>query len=245
MPDDSHLDRHYFIDDQVYNCPFCNRRHVAYRVVGELAFDWTPSKHCWAYTVRCESCKRTSMHLTFRRIEIQWATGVRIGLFKITKELLSGSSMDDLFFYSVPTSFFVLDDRIPKILRELMSEAEGCLKSNFLTGASACARKIVYELAVMEKADAENYDERIKSLKAKHPEVDSEFFDTLLTIQQATSSKVHEGAYAKWSADHVRVILAALAEVLQELYVVPAVREEKRKAILALKQEVVPPDKAG
>lgn len=24
MPDLSHLDRKYFIDDKVYNCPFCN-----------------------------------------------------------------------------------------------------------------------------------------------------------------------------------------------------------------------------
>ena len=55
--------------------------------------------------------------------------------------------LDADFFYSVPTSFFVMDERVPRVLRELLTESEGCLKSNFLTGASACARKVVYELA--------------------------------------------------------------------------------------------------
>lgn len=83
----------------------------------------------------------------------------------------------------MPTSFFVLDKRISKILRDLMTEAEGCLKGNFLTGASACARKMVYELARIEKADGENYFDRLKSLKAKRTDVEGEYFDTLLTIE--------------------------------------------------------------
>ena len=47
-----------------------------------------------------------------------------------------------LFFYSVPTSFFVLDNRILFFLPDLLTGAKGSLKSNYLTGASACARKI-------------------------------------------------------------------------------------------------------
>jgi hypothetical protein len=56
--------------------------------------------------------------------------------------------LDAEFFYSVPTSFHAIAERIPRELRELISEAaEGCLKSNFLTGAMACARNGVHELA--------------------------------------------------------------------------------------------------
>ena len=73
--------------------------------------------------------------------------------------------IDEEIFYSVPTSFFVLDKRVPAVLRELFVESEGCLKSNFLTGASACARKIVYELSVNVKAEGDSYEDRIKSLK--------------------------------------------------------------------------------
>jgi hypothetical protein len=149
------------------------------------------------------------------------------------------ADIDSKIFHSVPSSFHVIDDRIPRALRELITEAEGCLKSNFHTGASACARKAVYELAVKCSADGGNYNDRIKSLKAKLPTIDPAYFDTLLTIQQVTSDKVHENSYDGWEARHLRVILATLHEVLQEIFVMPVVREERRKAILALKGEVL------
>ncbi len=59
-----------------------------------------------------------------------------------------------------------------------MTEAEGCLKSNFLTGASVCARKIVYELAVLHKATGDNYEDRVESLKTIIPNVDPTYFNT-------------------------------------------------------------------
>lgn len=39
--------------------------------------------------------------------------------------------------------------------------------------------------------------------------------------------------------DHLRLILATLHEILQEIFVIPKVREEKRKAILELKGTVL------
>lgn len=131
------------------------------------------------------------------------------------------------------------------MLRELITEAEGCLKSNFLTGASACARKVIYELASLQKASGDTYDERIKSLKALNPSVDPAFFDTLVTIQQVTSTKVHEQSYDGWESKHLRLILATLAEILREVYVVPALRADRRKSILELKSEVLGEKKAG
>jgi hypothetical protein len=155
------------------------------------------------------------------------------------------TDLDNLFFYSVPTSFFVIDSRIPAKLRELLTEAEGCRKSNLLTGASVCVRKVIYELAVLEGATGNNYDDRIKSLKDIKPEVDPAYFDTLLTIQQVTSTKVHEESYDGWNAKHLRLILSSLVEILSELYVIPAIRQEKRAAILKLKEEVVPQPKSA
>lgn len=242
MPDQSHLDNRYFVDTTIYNCPFCNRRHVSYTVVANFSFDWTDKKRCFGHIVICHSCGKKSLHLTFKDLgpyniyqrgdEHHW---------RFTFSASAGQLLDEVFFYSVPTSFFVLDERVPRVLRELLTEAEGCLKSNFLTGASACARKIVYELGTLSKATGDNYEDQIKSLKTKHPEVEPAFFDTLLTIQQITSSKVHENSYDGWEAKHLRIILASLSEVLHEIYVVPALRDDRRKAILALKGEVVPP----
>jgi len=182
------------------------------------------------------------MHLSFTHLAVLKSRGVEQYYFNLGTGNKVGEVLDRTFFYSVPTSFFVLDERVPKILRELLTEAEGCLKSNFLTGASACARKIVYELGRLSNATGDNYDERIKSLKQVHPEVEPTFFDTLLTIQQVTSSKVHEGSYDGWEAKHLRIILAALAEVLKEIYVAPALKEDRRKAILALRDELAPPN---
>ena len=242
MTDQSFLDQRYFVDEQVYNCPFCNRRHVAYSIADSLTFDWSDDKPCYAYFVRCHSCANRSMHLSFSHIRIhQYVTGPRPRYrFDVAEDTDIGEYLDNHFFYSVPTSFFVLDTRVPKILRELLTEAEGCLKSNFLTGASACARKLVYELSTQQNAEGSNYEERIKNLKEKSPHVPGEFFDTLLTIQQVTSAKVHEESYDGWESKHLRLILSSLKEVLHEVFVVPAQRSDRRQAIIQLKDELVP-----
>lgn len=241
MPDQSQLDAKYFVDSRVYNCPFCNRRNVAYVVSSKFRFDWTDSKVCYGYIAQCSSCSNESMHLTFAEVEIKYLGNQgNSPRYRFDVQDDAEQSLDQLFFYSVPTSFFALDDRIPRVLRQLLTEAEGCLKSNFLTGASACARKLVYELGVLNKAEGDNYEDRIKSLKILHPEVDPTFFDTLLTIQQVTSTKVHENAYDGWESRHLRLILLALSDVLHEIYVVPALRADRRAAVLALKDQLVP-----
>ena len=240
MPDQSHLDERYFVDETVYNCPFCNRRHVSYSIYGEQQFDWTQDKKCYVYFVRCHSCKNRSMHLSYEILDTHSNNYDRRPNWRFTSSWrFKFSDIDDFFFYSVPTSFFVLDQRIPKILRELLTEAEGCLKSNFLTGASACARKIVYEMTSTEKFDGNSYENRIKSLKKKYPTVEQTYFDTLLTIQQVTSSKVHENSYDGWNSGHLRLILASIREMLHEIHVVPALREDKRKSLLKLKEELL------
>lgn len=236
MTDQSKLDAKYFIDNKVYNCPFCNRRNVSYVIENHFTFDWSNSKKCYSYIVYCTSCKQSSMHLSFEPIPISLTyKGGSWYQFNIEE----GVELDDKFFYSVPTSFFTLDQRIPKNLRDLITEAEGCLKSNFLTGASACARKTIYELSCIEGAEGANYEDRIKSLKTKRSDIEEEFFDTLLTIQQVTSSKVHEESYDGWEAKHLRLILSTLTEILGLMYVIPELRKEKRKSILTLKEDLL------
>ena len=237
MVDQSYLDDKYFIDNLIYNCPFCNRRHVSYHVTSKRRFDWTTKKICYVYFVKCHSCENISMHLSYQDLDI-YQLG-QSDWFRFSAQPDVVEKLDEKFFYSVPTSFFVLDNRIPKILRELMTEAEGCLKSNYLTGGSACARKLIYELGVLQKAIGDTYEDRIKSLKNINKDVDSAYFDTLLTIQQVTSTKVHEKAYDGWESKHLRLILSSLIEILNEIYVVPAVRGDKRKAILKLKKDIL------
>ena len=68
--DKSYLDRKYFIDHSVYNCPFCNRRNVSYILTDHLEFDWSTEKKCHVYVAKCSSCNRESMHLSFDSIRL-------------------------------------------------------------------------------------------------------------------------------------------------------------------------------
>ena len=228
MDDKSHLDSKYFIDRTVYNCPFCNRRHVKYTNFGSSTFDWSNTKKCAIWRIRCDSCQKMSMHLTFQDVQDPDVKG----RFKDDVEL------DSAFFYSVPTSFFVIDRRIPKVLRELITEAEGCAKMNFLTGASACTRKAIYELLSIEEVLGENYDTRITALAEKFPNVDRELFEILGHIKDMTSEKVHEQSWGAWDSKHLHLFLEALKTTLHEIYVVPDEKKFRAGAVRALREQL-------
>lgn len=218
--DASHLDQKYFIDPAIYNCPYCKRRHVSYRNYDSGSFDWDNETQCFFYVVQCDSCKNRSFHLSFEDIK---------GEYRFTK----GIDIDSKLFYSVPTSSFAIDERVPLVIRELITEAEGSLKMNFLTGASACARKAIYELTVKEKCEGKDYEAKIKSLKAKYPSVDETLFDTLAHIQDMTSDKIHEQSWPKWESPHLKLIIETLKTILHEIFVIP---DEKKQRVLKIQK---------
>jgi len=229
MDDMSHLDRKYFIDRSIYNCPFCNRRHVSYSNLGFSTFDWSNNKNCAIWRIKCDSCKKISMHLTFQDVKDDTYAGTRFR---------SNIDLDSAFFYSVPTSFFVIDRRIPRVLRELITEAEGCAKMNYLTGASACTRKAIYELLVIEKIEGGDYDSRIKGLAEKFPVVDKELFEIIGHIKDMTSEKVHEQSWDAWDSKHLQLFLEALKTALHEMYVVPDEKKSRAGVVRALREEM-------
>jgi hypothetical protein len=175
------------------------------------------------------------MHLSFERLLVYNSFG-NIMEYKFDEEI---EDIDSNIFYSVPTSFFVLDDRIPRLLRELITEAEGCLKMNFLTGSSACMRKAIYELLVKEEISGENYEDRIKFLKKKYPNSDAELFDILSHIQQMTSDKVHEQSWDQWDSHYLKLIIETLKTIFYDLYVLPQIKKEKTNYITQLREKVL------
>ncbi len=229
MEDFSYLDKKYFIDHTVYNCHFCNRKNVPYSVEDRFSFDWTDKKKCYGFLVKCFFCKHVSMHLSFQDI-VEYNQG--------HLRIMPGLDIDSAIFYSVPTSFFVLDSRIPAIIRELITEAEGSLKMNFLTGASACMRKAIYELLVIEKAEGEDYENRIKFLKKKYLDSDPNLFDILAHIQDMTSDKIHEQSWDEWDSHYLKLIIETLKTVLHDIYVLPRVKAERSLTVQRLRQEV-------
>lgn len=227
--DQSHLDSKYFLGPDVYNCPFCNRRHVKYNNLGYVVFHWSNQKNCAVWRVQCASCEKISMHLTYQDLQDgRYGDG----------HFLSDIDLDKAFFYSVPTSFFVVDRRIPHVLRELITEAEGCAKMNYLTGASACTRKAIYELLAIQEATGQNYDDKIKDLRTKHPSVDSELFEVLGHIKDMTSDHVHEQSWVAWDSKHLHLFLGALKAVLHEIYVVPDEKKSRADAVRALREQL-------
>ena len=229
MTDQSHLDSKYFIGTDIYNCPFCNRRHVKYKNLGKDIFDWSNKKKCAIWRVQCASCEKISMHLTFQDLQEEHYQYSR---FKTNVDL------DQAFFYSVPTSFFVVDSRIPRPIRELVTEAEGCAKMNYLTGASACTRKAIYELLALQETQGANYDDKIKYLRSKHPAVDEELFEILGHIKDMTSDHVHEQSWVAWDNKHLQLFLEALKTVLHEIYVIPDEKKNRAGAVRALREQL-------
>lgn len=228
MKDCSYLDKKYFIDHTVYNFPFCNRKHVPYNLKDHFDFNWTDKKKCFGIVISCSFCKNVSMHLSFQETTEKLP-------YSSTREMKTNIDFDSIIFYSVPTSFFVLDDRIPAVIRELITEAEGCLKMNFLTGASACMRKAIYELLIVEKAEGDDYESRIKYLKKKYPDSDPSLFDILAHIQDMTSDKIHEQSWNKWDSKHLKLIIETLKTVLHDIYVLPKVKAERSNYIQQLR----------
>lgn len=189
-------------------------------------FDWSNSKKCVIWRISCDSCKKVSMHLTFKELQRPgW------GSLRFNDDL----DIDAGIFYSVPSSFFVVDSRIPAVIRELITEAAGSIKMNYMTWASACTRKAIYELLVLQGAEGEHYDNKIKDLQSKHPDIDPELFDILAHIKDMTSDNVHEQSWDKWDSPKLTFILETVKTVLHEIYVVPDEKSARKQKIRDMK----------
>lgn len=229
----SHLDKKYFIDAHIYNCPFCKRNHVSYEMIDRFTFHWGENKICYGYLVQCnsEGCEKVSIHLSFKELRHSY---VEYNRTKYNNRFADGIEIDSELFFSQPTSYFILDNRIPEKVRELVYEAENSRKSNFLVGASACLRKAIYELLDHEKSIIKNsktgyadYQASIKKLKEKFSSVAPELFDALSDIQEMASDNVHEGSWEAWDSKKLRFIIELAKATLHEMYVVPEERKER------------------
>lgn len=248
MADQSSLDKKYFIDHKKYNCPFCNSRSVVYSVVSREEIDWTDTRKVWVYRVECGGCNKISLHLSNYKFEdLHYQYGGYAPHFQNkpddqkgkTVESYNSNDLDKFLFYHQPTSFFTINSLIPEKIRELVSEADGCRKMNFLVGASGALRKAIYELLKHQKAEGKEYQDKIKWLKKKYPYIFSEYFDALANIQDMTSDNLHEkdGSWKPWGRDDFDYFLETVKAVLEEIYVKPEERKTMLSKITQLKSK--------
>ena len=195
----SDLNNKYFIDDKAFNCPFCGLRNATYTILAILEHDISTTKKGKIIFVKCNRCKKISVHFAPYDISTSaWGTK-KIGIFREDGEFdiayhslsffdsknedsLFDVDLDSKIYHSIPSSFFTMDERIPKKMRQLVDEAQECKKANLKTGASACLRKLIYTLLsdqLNKKAEKENvslkdlgyehYSDCIKDFKEYHP----------------------------------------------------------------------------
>ena len=250
MADLSHLDKKYFIDPHSYNCPFCNRNSVIYSLVQYTIFDWTYDKPCHVYYIKCGSigCEKVSMHWSYKDLRARTFGGYNLQgetIYHPINRFADNIDIDSELFFSQPTSYFVLDNRIPKKIRELVSEAENSRKANFLVGASASIRKAIYELLKHENVIVKNektgradYQASIEALKQKFPKIEPELFDDLGNIQKMTSDQVHEDSWEAWDSKNLRFIIELTKTILYEIYVIPAERKNRSGQLSQMKSEL-------
>jgi len=242
----STLDKKYFIDLTVYNCPFCKRNNLKYSWVGDFRFDWSENKECFGYLIMCSSCGKISLHLSHYDLRYhKYTPHVNSG-----GNLFDAKDIDNSIFYSQPSSFFILDNRIPERVRKLMYEAEQSRQANLLVGASACLRKAIYELIKHEKVIIKdekgghaNYEKSIKNLKTAFTWVSPELFDALANIQELASDSLHEESWEAWNSPKLRFLIELVKTTLEEMYVIPDERK-KRLAVLGQLKSNFEGDKA-
>lgn len=262
------LNNKYFIDDKAFNCPFCGLRNTTYTILAIMEHDISKNKKGKVIFIRCDRCLKISVHFAPYDIKVtKWDTNkkgvIRTSNFELFFNMSYGiffengdsddsiSDLDSKIYHSIPSSFFSMDERIPKEMRMLFDEAQECKKSNLKIGASACLRKLIYTLLFeqlnkkegkikcsLKNLGYEHYSDCIKALKEYHPSLDV-FIEPLSDITGITSEQVHEASWGEISVNDLSICLEAVKELLYQIYVYPAVLQERRNKINQMKNKAV------
>ncbi|HEY7290114.1 MAG TPA: hypothetical protein VH583_09780 [Vicinamibacterales bacterium] len=133
-------------------------------------------------------------------------------------------------------SFLNLDNRAPAAVRELISEADGCLKAGFLTGGTVCAQRAIQTLLQHENAEGASYEARLHALSQKYPSVPQSLFALSIRLGES-QAKEHPAL----DVERLKVLTVALKIMLYEIYVLGPERVERLKYL----QQMVEACEAG
>ena len=125
--------------------------------------------------------------------------------------------------------FIVVDMRVPEAIRRLIEEADGCLNMAFTVGGSACARRAIREMLVVEGIATEDYSEGLRALGEKHPAVPGALFQILELLGQG--DQTHQ-------VDALKALIATVKALAYEIYVLGLERVENLAYLRELIQVV-------
>ena len=120
--------------------------------------------------------------------------------------------------------FLTIDNRAPAAIRELIVEAEGCLKAGFLTGGTVCAQRAIQTLLQHESAEGASYEARLHTLSQKFPSVPQSLFALCIRLGDSPS-KDHPAL----DVERLKVLVVSLKIMLYEIYVLGPDRVERLK----------------
>lgn len=125
---------------------------------------------------------------------------------------------------SAGPAFLSIDPRAPVGVRELLIEADGCLKAGFLTGGTVCAQRAVQTLLQHEGAEGASYEARLHALSQKYPSVPQSLFALCIRLGD-TPAKEHPAL----DVERLKVLTVALKIMLYEIYVLGPDRADRLK----------------
>lgn len=132
--------------------------------------------------------------------------------------------------------FLTIDSRAPGGVRELLIEADGCLKAGFLTGGTVCAQRAIQTLLHHEGAEGGSYEARLHALSQKYPSVPQSLFALCIRLGDSPSNKEH----ASLDVERLKVLTVALKIMLYEIYVLGPDRAERLKYLQQMLEAVEP-----
>ena len=232
-------DKKLIIDAVRHNCSHCGTKSARYTNINFVRIDIENEKYLYAMFLQCYECGKISMHLiknlSLNEKLIHVTNVYQEGFWSSQGGVLNVDEIDKLdenIIMSIPTPTFIIDAGIPNKLRDLLIEALKCIKENALTGASACIRKAIYQFLAKEKAQGNNYDDKIKYIKKKWPQI-GDYLDVMKGIKGITSDQVHEDSFTTFSSEEAQLYIAILEETFREVYVIPEQRKQRKESIMA------------
>lgn len=114
-------------------------------------------------------------------------------------------------------NFLNVDNRVPGALRDLLAEADGCLKMGFLLGGTVCSQRAIQTLLTQEEVSGANDDARLRALSDKYPGVPKVLFAVCARFREDQSPL---------DKDRLNLLMVTLKFLMYEIYVIARERTE-------------------
>jgi hypothetical protein len=115
--------------------------------------------------------------------------------------------------------FLNIDGRVPGALKDLLAEADGCLKMGFLLGGTVCAQRAIQTLLSIENVTGANDDARLRGLSDKYPSAPKVLFAVCARFREAADQ-------APLDKERLNLLMVTLKLMFHEIFVIAKQRTE-------------------